>query len=90
MAGLLFEKDNFLVAVPGAHSEYGSLSFGDDDKNRLPSWYLMAIDIVLIHPPFVSRKRVFGILRGCLNSQQEKASDDRIKSAVMITYNRYR
>ena len=46
-AGLLSEKDDVLVAASGAYSEYGLLAFWDD-KKRLPSWNLVAMDIVLI------------------------------------------
>ncbi|CAM9920315.1 unnamed protein product, partial [Sphacelaria rigidula] len=50
MAGLLSEKDDFLVAASGALANYGLLSFWDDNKTRLPTWYLVAVDIVLVQP----------------------------------------
>ncbi|CAN0022491.1 unnamed protein product [Sphacelaria rigidula] len=48
------------------------------------------MDIVPIQPSSASVERVFSILRGCSNSRQEKALRDRIESAVMMRYNRYR
>ena len=35
-------------------------------------------------------ERVFSILKGCLDSRQERALCDRIESAIMIKYNRGR
>ncbi|CAM9715366.1 unnamed protein product, partial [Sphacelaria rigidula] len=68
----------------------GLLSFWDDNKTRLPTWYLVAMDIVLIQPSSAFMKRVFSSLRGCLDSRQERALGDRIEAAVMLKYNRSR
>ncbi|CAN0079391.1 unnamed protein product, partial [Sphacelaria rigidula] len=88
MAGLLSEKDEFLVAASGAHSNYGLLSFWDDNEKILPTWYLVAMDIVLIQPPSAFMERVFLVFRGCLHSRLERALGDRIEAAAMLKYNR--
>ncbi|CAM9622053.1 unnamed protein product, partial [Sphacelaria rigidula] len=87
MAGLSSEKDDFLVAASGAHSDYGLVSFWDDNKTRLASWYLVAIDITRIQPSSAFMERVFSIVTGCLDCRQEKALGDWIESTVMIKYN---
>ena len=48
------------------------------------------MDIVLLQPSSAFIERVFSILRGCLDSHQERALGDRIESAVMLKYSRDR
>ena len=76
-----------MVAASGKNSQYDSMAFWNH-KNRLPTWY--AMDVVLIQPSSAFMERVFSILGGCLDSQQDKALSDLIKSTEMVKYNRDR
>lgn len=75
------------MAASDAHSEHGSLSSRDDHKTRIPTWHLAAMDIRLIQLLSAFMEREFSIVRGCLNSQHEKAGSNR---RFMINYNRSR
>ncbi|CAN0099241.1 unnamed protein product, partial [Sphacelaria rigidula] len=79
-----------LVAASGAHSNYGLLSFWDDNKTRPPTWYPVAMDIVLSQLSSAFMEQPFSIFRRCSDSRQERALDDRIEAAVMLKYNRSR
>ena len=84
------EKADFFAAAVGTASQYDLMSFWNDNKNKLPQWYKVAMDIFLLQPSSAFIERVFSILRGCLDSRQESALVDTIESAVMLKYNRHR
>ena len=86
--GLEGRRDDFLVAASGTDSQYDFMSFWNNNKNRLPTSYSVAMDVVLIQLSSACMERVFSILRGCWDSRQERVLGDLIESAVMVKCNR--
>ena len=77
-----------MVAASGTDSQYDFMSFWNNNKNRLPTSYSVAMDVVLIQLSSACMERVFSILRGCWDSRQERVLGDLIESAVMVKCNR--
>ena len=85
---LVAEKDDYKLAASSVHVEYDSWEFWRNSRTRLPHWYNVAKDIALMQPSSAFMKRVFSILRPCMDERQEESYSDRIAASALLKYNR--
>ena len=87
---LVLEKDKYYIAASTVNAGYDVWEFWRDNSLRLPHWYGVAKNIALIQPSSAFMKRVFSILRSCMDERQEKSFSDRIAASALLKYNRGR
>ena len=84
---IVLEKDEYCIAASTVDVGYDLWEFWRDSRLRLPHWYGVANDIALIQPSSAFMKRVFSILRSCMDERQERSFSDRIAASALLKYN---
>lgn len=70
-AKLVKERDCYPIAATSVDA-YNDLMAFSHNKMKLPTWYIVAIDVVLIQPSSEFMERVFSPLKSCMDDRQQK------------------
>lgn len=86
---LITERDDYYWKAKNTDSNYGFMDFWADNKDTLPGWYRVAMDVVLIQPTSAFMERVFSIVRETMaNAPEERVENDRVNLSTMLKCNR--
>lgn len=90
IAQLVGELPLYLAIVDGAQleTEDEKVRWWSDHSNGLPKWSAAAKKILLVQPSSASAERVFSLLKGAFNRQQDAALEETVEASVMLRYNR--
>ena len=89
IAQLVQELPLYLAIVDGAQveTEDEKVWWWSGHHNNLPNWSAAAKKILLVQPSSASAERVFSLLQGAFNRQQDAALEETVEASVMLRYN---
>lgn len=89
IAELVKELPLYLAVVDGVQveTEDQKVRWWSEQNNNLPNWSAAAKKILLVQPSSASAERVFSLLQGAFNRQQDAALEETVEASVMLRYN---
>ena len=84
---LLKEIPLYTVESNGVDSEMNPFEWWKDRKSKLPNWFRVFGEAVILQPSSGCSERIFSILRRMFNDSQQGALEDYKETSIMLRFN---